>query len=217
MADLIDRLRAVQASSLCDADKSLAVVDPAIRALVPDVRMVGPAFTVVAADDHLPVLVALREAPPGSVIVASTGPRGRAVSGELFATEAARRGHAGIVVDGHCRDLAGLRRLGLPVYARGTMPASGSTVDPGTFGDPLLIGGVEIRPGDLVVGDDDGLVVLTEEEAVAAIERAEEIERAERALLDRMAAGDELHGLTTLDEHLAALADGEDSTLGFRV
>jgi regulator of RNase E activity RraA len=68
-----------------------------------------------------------------------------------------------------------------------------------------------------VVGDDDGLVVLTDGEAAAAIDGAEEIERAERALLDRMAAGDDLHGLTTLDEHLAALAAGRSSRLGFRV
>lgn len=215
--DDIQRLRAVQVSSFADADKALRVVDPAIRAMVPDVRMAGPAVTVIAPDDHLPLLAAVTEAPPGSVLVVINGPNTRAVSGELFATEAQRRGLAGIVVDGYCRDLAGLRALGLPVYARGTTPASGSTNDPGTRDATVTLGGVEVRPGDLVLGDDDGLVVASVAEARAALPTAEEIERAETAVLAGIAEGRGLAELTTLHEHLDALAAGRDSSLGFRV
>lgn len=213
----IERLRRIQASSLCDADKSLRVVDAGIRAMLPDSTLVGRAFTVVAPDDHLPVLVALREAAPGSVLVVTTGGRARAVSGELFASEAKRRGLAGIVVDGHCRDLRGLRSIGLPVYARGTTPASGTTRDPGTFGTTIRVGGVDVDPGDLVIGDDDGLVIATVEQARAALDTAEEIERAERTLVENMASGRSLHEMTTLDEHLHALAEGRESALGFTV
>src|SRR4051794_5007225 len=79
--DEVARVRALATSSLCDADKTLALPDPAIRAIVPDVRMVGPAVTVLAPDDHLPVLAAVGEAPPGSVLVVAN-PRGtRAVAG----------------------------------------------------------------------------------------------------------------------------------------
>ena len=66
---------------------------------------------------------ALAEAQPGDVLVIATGGGTSAVLGELFATEAKRRGLAGIVIDGLCRDVAGLRRIGLPVFARGTIPA----------------------------------------------------------------------------------------------
>ncbi|HVL82909.1 MAG TPA: RraA family protein [Pseudonocardia sp.] len=217
MTDLIDRLRAVQVSALCDADKTLPVVDPTVRAMLPDRSLAGPACTVVAHDDHLPLLVALRHAQPGSVLVVATDGHRRAVAGELFATEAARLGLAGIVIDGYCRDLRGLRSIGLPVYARGTTPMSGSTVDSGTFGGLVRIGGVDVVPGDLVLGDDDGLVVAAPDRLAAAVTAAEEIERAERALLAGMAAGRPLADMTTLDEHLAALAAGRPSALAFTV
>jgi regulator of RNase E activity RraA len=217
MDTLVERLRAVQVSSLCDADKGLAVVDPAIRAMVPDVSFAGPAFTLLAYDDHLPVLVALREAEPGSVLVVATNTLKKAVSGELFATEAVRRGIAAIVIDGYCRDVRGLRRIGLPVHARGTTPMSGTTRDPGTFGREVLLGRVRVSPGDLVVGDDDGVVVGPRERFAAAIDGAEEIERAERALLAGMAEGTPLHDMTTVDDHVAALRREEPSTLSFTV
>ena len=110
---------------------------PAIRAMVPDVRMAGPAFTVLAPDDHLPVFSALAEAAPGDVLVIVTGEGSVAVLGELFATEAQRRGLAGVVIDGLCRDVAGLRRNGLPVFARGTIPRSGGTVARPALNEPV--------------------------------------------------------------------------------
>jgi 4-hydroxy-4-methyl-2-oxoglutarate aldolase len=214
---LLERLRNVQVSSLCDADKGLSVVDPVIRAMVPDVSFAGPAFTLLAYDDHLPVLVALREAEPGSVLVVATNTLRRAVSGELFATEAQRRGIAAIVIDGYCRDVRGLRRIGLPVFARGTTPMSGTTRDPGTFGRDVLLGRARVSPGDLVVGDDDGVVVGSRERFEAAIDQAEEIERAEKALLTGMAQGRSLHEMTNVDEHVEKLRREEPSALAFRV
>ena len=106
---LTERLRAIEVSALCDADKTLPVCDAAIRAMVPGVRMAGPALTVTAEDDHLPVFSALAEAEPGEVLVIATNGGRLAVLGELFATEARRRGLAGVVIDGHCRDVHGLR------------------------------------------------------------------------------------------------------------
>ena len=167
---LVERLMEIEVSALCDADKGLPVVDPAIRAMVPDVRIAGPALTVVAEDDHLPVFSALAEAEAGDVLVIVTGGRRLAVAGELFATEARRRGVAGIVIDGFCRDVHGLRRLGLPVFARGTIPMSGSTVSRAPLRRPVRCGGVDVQPGDVVFADDDGIVIAPDERLEAALE-----------------------------------------------
>ena len=216
-AVLVERLLGIEVSALCDADKGLPVVDPAIRTMVPDVRMAGPALTVVAEDDHLPVFSALAEAAPGDVLVIVTGGRRLAVAGELFATEARRRGLAGIVIDGFCRDVAGLRRLGLPVFARGTIPMSGSTVARTALREPVRCGGVEVAPGDVVFADDDGIVIAPPERLEAALETGEAIGRAERAMLEAMARGEPLHDLTTYGEHVARLDRGEPSALAFKV
>ncbi|HSK60826.1 MAG TPA: RraA family protein [Actinomycetospora sp.] len=214
----LGRVRALATSSLCDADKTLRLPDPAIRAIVPDVRMAGPAVTVVAPDDHLPVLAAVGEARPGSVLVV-VNPRGaRAVAGELVAAEARRRGIAGVVIDGWCRDVAGLRALGLPVFARGSTPASGSARDArGSDEAPVAFGGVRVRPGDVVLGDDDGLAVATPDQLRAALSGAEEVERAEAAVLAGMGEGRSLAEQTNLVDHRAARAAGRDSWLAFTV
>ena len=215
--DLLERLLGIDVSALSDADKTLAVVDPAVRAMIPEVRMAGPAFTVVAEDDHLPVMSAPAEAAPGDVLVIASNGRSRAAFGELFATEARRRGLAGIVADGFCRDLRGLRGIGLPVFARGTTPRSGTTVSRAALGATIACGGVVVSAGDVVFGDDDGVLIATAERIAAALETAELTARSERAILAAQARGAALHGLTNHDEHVAALDRGEASALAFRV
>jgi 4-hydroxy-4-methyl-2-oxoglutarate aldolase len=215
--ELIERLLEIDVSALSDADKSLPIVDHAVRAMIPDVRMAGPAFTVVAENDHLPVMTALAEAAPGDVLVIATNGGTRAVFGELVATEAQRRGLAGIVVDGLCRDLRGLRRIGLPAFARGTTPRSGTAVSRAAHGTTIGCGGIEVSPGDVVFGDDDGLLIAPPDRIAAALDAAELIARSERAILAAQERGEGLPALTNLAEHVTALDRGERSALAFRV
>jgi 4-hydroxy-4-methyl-2-oxoglutarate aldolase len=215
--DLTGRLLDIDVSALSDADKTLPVADPAIRAMISDVRMAGPAFTVVAEDDHLPVMRALQQAAPGDVLVIDANGGSGAVFGELFATEARRRNLAGIVADGFCRDLRGLRRIALPVFARGTTPRSGTTVSRAALEQTVAIGGVEVSPGDIVFGDDDGLLIARAERIEAALDTAELIGRSERAVLAAQARGEPLHELTNYDEHVATLDRGGASALAFRI
>lgn len=216
-ADLVPRLMQIEVSALCDADKGLPVLDSDVRAQVADVRMAGTALTVVAEDDHLPVMSALAEAAPGDVLVVATNGHRLAVLGELFATEAKRRGLAGLVVDGFVRDLHGLRRLGLPVFARGTNPKSGSTVARTPIGAPIRCGGVEVTAGDIVFADDDGVVIAPADRIAAALDAAGGIARAEQAILEGIRGDAALHDLTNWAEHVEQLDDGQDSRLEFRV
>ena len=216
-ADLVERLRDIEVSALCDADKTLPVVDPGVRAMVPDVRMAGPALTVLAPDDHLPVLSALDEAARGDVLVIAAGGGRVAVLGELFATEARRRGVAGIVVDGFCRDVHGLRRVGLPVFARGTIPRSGTTVARTALNRPIRCGGVDVAPGAVVFGDDDGVLVAPAARVAAALDAAEGIARGERAILAALRRDEPLHDLTNYRDHVARLDRGQESRLAFEV
>lgn len=204
-----------QVSSICDADKSLPVLDPGIQLLVPGRSMHGPARTVLAIGDHLPVLTALGLAQPGEVLVVSTERSPRAVLGELFATEAERRGLAGIVVDGLCRDLAGLRRLSIAVFARGTTPASGTTVKLSATPGAVSCGGVVVGDGDIVAGDDDGLIAAPAARIEAALPAAREIEHAEQRVLDGLRAGRGLDALTNYHEHVRRLEQGEPTQLTF--
>jgi 4-hydroxy-4-methyl-2-oxoglutarate aldolase len=152
------------------------------------------------------------------VLVVVTGEGSVAVLGELFATEARRRGLAGVVIDGLCRDVSGLRRLGLPVFARGTIPRSGSTVARPALNGPVSCGGVDVAPGDIVFADDDGVAIAPAERFAAALEVAEHIGRSERAMLEAMRHDDAaLHDLTNWREHVAALDRGEESSLRFEV
>jgi 4-hydroxy-4-methyl-2-oxoglutarate aldolase len=215
--DFLDRLRRIEVSALCDADKRLPLLDPAIRAMVPDVRMAGPALTVIAEEDHLPVVSAVADAAPGDVLVIATNGGRLAVIGELIATEAQRRGLAGVVVDGWCRDVQGLRRLGLPMFARGTIPMSGSAVARTALRTTVRCGGVDVAPGDVVFGDDDGVVIAPPDRIEAALEAAEEISRSERAILDAIGRGEALHDLTNYGEHVARLDRGQESRLAFQV
>ncbi|MEJ3652838.1 RraA family protein [Actinomycetes bacterium KLBMP 9759] len=213
--DLVARLRALQVSSLSDADKTLPICDPAIRAVLPDVTLAGPARTVRADGDLLGMVAALGAAAPGEVLVVATGGVKLAASGELFAGEARRKGIAGIVIDGYCRDLRGLRKAGLPVFARGSVPAAGTMAGPAVLDEPVDIGGVTVRTGDIVFGDDDGLLIAPAERISAALDKAEEIERVEAGVAAALAAGTPLSDLTNAAEHLRALAAGEPSTFRF--
>ncbi len=122
------------------------MVDPAIRPLTANVRICGPAYTVVAAGEFLSVLWAIGEAAPGDVLVIQAGGAPLAALGELLATEAHRRRLGGIVVDGYVRDRTGLPPE-LPLWARGTVPMAGRSDVAPRVGGPILFGGLRVNPG----------------------------------------------------------------------
>jgi len=192
MEILLERLRALDSTTLIDAAKHLRVMDPALRPVAPGRKLVGRAVTVAANGGLLPVLDGLERAAAGDVLVVDGGGAPPALAGELFASEAQRKGLAGIVIDGYCRDTNELRAIELPVYARGCVPnAVGPGSAPGAPG-PVRCGGVDVAPGDLLVGDDDGIVVGTADELSAALEAAEALQATERSILAAIRGGTSL-------------------------
>ena len=157
----------------------------------------------------------MRQSGPGDVLIVATGGSQHAVAGELFAGEAARRGMAGIIIDGFCRDTATLKRMTLPVYARGATPRAASAMVVPEVNVPVLLGTVTVNPGDILLGDDDGIIVATEAELAAAIDKAEAIQATEDALLSSMAEGASLFDTLNFDEHVKNLHAGKASSLSF--
>lgn len=215
MTDLLTRLKNVDTSCLCDAKKTLRTLDPALRPIGPGLKMVGRARTVPRAADFLCVLHALRDAVPGEVLVVDGRATRHALAGGLFSTEAHRKGLAGLVIDGAVRDVSTIRQLRFPVYARAMTPMADVPATPAAGQEPIQCGGVTIAPGELIVGDDDGVVVGSEEEIAGILSTAEEIQRHEAAALEQMASGRSLLTLLNVDEHLEALAAHRPSRLRF--
>lgn len=192
MLDVIfERLRQLDVSSLADADKTLPVMSGLVR-INPGALLVGTAYTIRCTTDLFAVLDGLEQAQPGDVLVVDTQHSPTAVVGELIATEAERKGLGGIVVDGVCRDVAGLRRLPLPVYARSTRPNAGGAGMVGELQVPVQCGGVDVRPGDVLFADDDGVLVGSTEQVLRALPQAEEIQRREALALGHMRRGGSL-------------------------
>ena len=202
MDELLQRLRTIDTTILSDAGKDLRVMGPGLRPIALGRKLVGPAVTVAARDGLLPVVDALEQAGAGDVLVIDSGGGTRALAGELFASEARRKGLAGIVIDGYCRDTSELRNIDLPFYARGCVPhAAGPGSPPGTPG-PVQCGGIGVAPGDILVGDDDGIVVGTAGELAAVIDDAEALQATERSILEAIRSG------TSLFERLERHAGG---------
>lgn len=191
-AETVARFRGIPTGNLADALGGRAAMRPAIKPVVTAAqRFAGVAVTCFCGPaDNLAVMGALSIAESGDVIVAAADGFGEAaICGDVVAGIARNRGVGAFVTDGAVRDLDGLDAMGLPVFAASVTPDSGARSGPGTVGLPIVCGGVAVAPGDIVVGDRDGIVVIPlarVEEALAGLAR---VLKAERDILARVAAG----------------------------
>ena len=198
-------LAALGVATVHEAAGRTGVVDLPLIRVVPGSRVAGPARTALCMPgDNTMVHALVAHARPGDVLVLTTAqPAPVAFVGDLLATQAQAQGVAGILVDGAVRDLDELAELGLPIWTRFVRARGATKGDVGKLDVPVVVGGAEIRPGDLVVMDCDGAVVVPADRVDEMLPAARERAERETAVRQRYRDGDlsyDLQGLRALVE-----------------
>jgi regulator of RNase E activity RraA len=192
--EVVARFGAFDTPTISDRMNRLYTMAPGIRNLTDErLRILGPACTVkVYPGDNLMVHKALDIAQPGDVVVVDTSASTMtAVLGDLVSTKARHRGLAGFVVDGLIRDLSAIRALGnFPVFARGVTPTGPLHRGPGEINHPVSAGGIVVYPGDIIVGDLSGVVVVPQEIAGDLLARLDGAATKESDYASAVARGD---------------------------
>lgn len=173
-SDLIERFGKLGSATVHEASGRKGAVDPAIKPIRNGLRLCGPAFTVQCGPgDNLMLHKALEKAQPGDVLVASVSgyPEGGYFGG-LMAVSAVARRLGGLAIDGCIRDSDEIIAMGFPIFARGFCIRGTSKSVPGLINHPTVFGGIVVQAGDLVLGDDDGLVVVERAQADLVLEKA---------------------------------------------
>lgn len=171
---VVEAFRQLPVAVIADDMNRLACMDARIKTLN-GVPLAGCAVTVkVRPGDNLLLHRALDMAAPGDVIVVDgQGDLSNAVAGENMMMWAQRRQLAGVIVDGAMRDVASIRQMPFPVFAAGIQPKGPYKTGPGEINVPICCGGIVVHPGDIVVGDDDGVVVIRPRDAAAVLKSAQ--------------------------------------------
>jgi len=175
-AAVVEQASKYPSSILADVAGRRGALSGRIAPLAPTMRFAGPAITVeVRPGDNLMIHAALALARPGDVIVVDgKGDLGSALMGEIMCQQAVALGVAAVVIDGAVRDSEAIRELGFPVYAAGLNPNGPTKSVAGRLNHPISLGGVAVHPGDLVVGDADGVTVIERANAAAMLSLAAE-------------------------------------------
>lgn len=178
--------------TLFEVAEEVVALGPEITPLFRPIRLLGPALTVQAARaDNLPIHRALKAASPGVVLVVATGgDTAHGFWGEIMLEAALARGIAGLVIDGAVRDTEAIRRSGFPVYSAGTAIPGTSKCWPGILNRQVQIATARVRPGDWVVGDDDGVVIVPPDIAASVVLAAQIRVEKETEFIRRLREGE---------------------------
>ncbi len=187
----LDGFKGWSTGNICDANGRLGAMDYRIKPLAQEWQFVGVAVTVRARPvDNIILYKALDLAEPGDVLVVTNDASTSAsVLGDRVCGIAKSQGVVGIVTDGLVRDAAGIREVGLPVFSLGTSPNSPYKDGPGEINFPISCGGMSVHPGDVIVGDEDGVVVVARADIPAVLKGLVKVGEKEKEMEEQIDAG----------------------------
>ncbi len=204
--ELVEAYAALPAANVADCMGRLSALSSDIRLLSSPKReiMWGVALTVKARPgDNLMIHKAFDMAGPGDVVIVSNGgDRSQSLVGAILVTYAQYRGVAGLVFDGPIRDIADISKMPIPVYGVGFTPGGPFKEGPGEINVPIACGGIHVEPGDIVLGDPDGVIVVPRKDAAALLAEAQKFSASDHAKL--VAAGNGTADRSWVGKTLAA-------------
>jgi len=191
-AAIIKQAAKLQPAILADVAGRRGAMHGRIKALRPRMKMAGTAFTVeVRPGDNLMIHAAIAMAKPGDVLVIDgKGDQSSALMGTIMMAACQKLGIAGVVIDGACRDSLEIDEMDYPVFSVGTNPNGPTKNVPGRIGHPISCGGVMVYPGDFIIGDGDGVVVVERAKIEGLLPAAAKKVKDEAARIDAIKGGD---------------------------
>jgi 4-hydroxy-4-methyl-2-oxoglutarate aldolase len=205
-------LRAIDTATLFESATQPGFMGPEIRPINSGMRIAGPALTVACpAGDNLMLHAALAEARPGEILVVQCHDASYGVWGEVLMTSAVARGVAGLVIDGAVRDVEALRAAGFPVFCRALAVRGAGKKKRGILRQPISCGGVLVFPGDFVIADDSGVVIIAPQEIDQVLEKARQRQSKETEMMAALQARRTTVDLLGLDGTLEKLGLGRSS------
>ncbi len=176
MSDIVELFQEIPTTAISDTMQGLNNMDPSIKPLKEEYRVAGRALTVkMPVGDNLCVLRAIRGAKPGDILVVDAkGNDYRCIAGDFIVGLAQTMGIKGIVTDGVVRDILGIKKLNFPVFCKGTTVAASAKGGWGQVNVDISCGGTSVSPGDIIVADADGVVVVPKSIEEDVLKKAQE-------------------------------------------
>lgn len=190
--------------NLCNADRRVRALSPAIKPLIVGRRIAGTARTArITPGQNKAIHRAVHHAQKGDILVVDGGASARfGPFGDLLAEGCIAKGVTGAVFDCTIRDSADIAALGFQVFSRGFHPEATVKTDPGETEVAVVVGGVMVMPGDILIGDDDGVVVIPQKIAGDVLRQARAVSKREASIRARINAGESTFEIFELDETL---------------
>lgn len=185
--------KGISTTCISDSTKGLFNIDPSIRSIKEGVQIAGRAFTVkLPVNDNLQILEAIQKAKPGDILVVDAkGDSYRAVVGDLYVGIAKTLGIQAMVIDGAVRDIGDIKALEFPVFCKSTTMTSPAKVGNGEINVPISCGGAAVSPGDMIVGDDNGVVVVPRDREEEVYSKAKQKQKTDDEQAERMIGNEE--------------------------